>query len=369
MKLGTLSDESRLDWLRLSQSENVGPITFEKLIARFGTATAAISGLPGLSARGGLKRPLRLYDKTRAETDVARAIEMGARFIASCEPDYPECLRNIATAPPVICVMGDTALAQRPVIAMVGARTASAVGMRFTRTLAREFGEQGFAIASGLARGIDTAAHEAALETGTIAVVAGGIDHVYPPENARLQSAIAEKGLLISEHVPGTVPKAEHFPRRNRVISGLSQATVIVEAALRSGSLITARFANEQGREVFAVPGSPLDPRCEGTNRLIKDGAHMLTGAQDVFDVLGRGQSQQPAYFRENAPEAFSHDFTSADRDHVLALLSPTPIAVDDIIRESNLAADQVMGIILEFEIAGKILRQPGGRIGLNSGA
>ncbi|MEO9167180.1 MAG: DNA-processing protein DprA, partial [Aestuariivirga sp.] len=274
-----LSDQERLSWHRLAQSENVGPITFERLLQRFGSASEALAGVPELSRRGGLRRPLKLYDEGRAVADFERSEKLGARYIASCEQDYPDLLRQSPAPPPLICVKGRVELLAKPSVAIVGARNASAAGLRFARMIALDLGEAGLVIVSGLARGIDTAAHQASISQGTVAVVAGGIDHFYPPENAKLQEAIADQGVLISEMTPGTVPKAESFPRRNRIIAGLAQGTVIVEAAMRSGSLTTARFANEAGREVFAVPGSPLDPRCEGSNGLIKDGAHLLQRA------------------------------------------------------------------------------------------
>jgi DNA processing protein len=366
-ELGQLSDDERLDWLRLSLSENVGPITFQQLISRFGTAAKAIEALPELSQRGGMRRGLKLYDAERASVDLARGRKFGARAIAICENDYPSLLREIPSAPPIIWVMGKSEIASRPALGIVGARNASAIGLRFTRNLAGQLAEAGFAIVSGLARGIDTAAHEATLQTGTIGVVAGGIDHFYPPENEKLQRAIAEHGLLICENPPGSIPKAEHFPRRNRIISGLASGTIIIEAAMRSGSLITARFANEQGREVFAVPGSPLDPRCEGTNRLIKDGAHMLTNIQDVLEHVRGGRISQQQNLWET-PAIKIASATPALRERVISLLSPTPVDVDDIIRESGGPAQQVLGVVLELELSGQLVRQTGGRVSLTVG-
>ncbi len=366
MTLRVLSEEERLDWLQLAQSENVGPITFERLLQLYGSAGKAIVALPELSKRGGLKRALVVFDRSRAEDAMSRAAGIGASFIASCEPDYPEWLRQIPSAPPLICARGDMALASQTVIGIVGARNASAVAMKFTRQLARDLCAGGYVIASGLARGIDTAAHEAATPQNTIAVVANGLDHFYPPENEKLQRAIGEKGLLISEFLPGTLPKAEYFPRRNRIISGLAQGVIVVEAALRSGSLITARFANEQGRTVFAVPGSPLDPRCEGSNQLIKDGASMLTSARDVFDQIMR--SGPPSTFGLLFEPRVSHQdvkFEVGDeaRRRVLGLLSPSPVEVDDLIRESGLDPRAVMAILLELELAGKAKRGAGNHI------
>jgi DNA processing protein len=362
-----LNDVQRRDWLRLIQSENVGPATFRQLINRFGSAGEAIAALPELSKKGGLNRPLRIYSEAKAEDDLANAARIGARFIAAGEAGYPALLRQIDGAPPLLCIMGETELAEREAVAIVGARNASAIARKFARQLAAEIGEAGYLIVSGLARGIDTAAHEASIDRGTAAVLAGGIDYIYPPENEALHHEIARRGMLITEMVPGTIPKAEHFPRRNRIISGIARATIIVEAALRSGSLITARFANEQGREVFAVPGSPLDPRCEGTNKLIRDGATLLMTADDVINVL-RGQPTEPArdVFLEPADEmAASHETDRDERRRIIALLSPSPVEVDDLIRESGAAPSTVIGVLLELELAGKVQRHSGGRVSL----
>jgi DNA processing protein len=360
-----LSDAQRLDWLRLIQSENVGPATFRQLVNRFGSAGAAIEALPDLSKRGGLARPLKVYSIERAERDLENAARAQARFVAPGESGYPALLRHIDAAPPLICIKGNPTWADLDCVAIVGARNASAIARKFARQLAAEIGEAGFLIASGLARGIDTAAHEAALERGTAAVLAGGIDHIYPPENEDLHHAIGAKGLLITEMPPGAVPRAEHFPRRNRIISGMSRATIIVEAAMRSGSLITARLANEQGREVFAVPGSPLDPRCEGTNKLIREGATLLTKAQDVIEAL-RDMPSIPTgdVFLEPEAEA-PEDASQDDRARIHALLSPSAIDIDDLIRESGLPANVVASVLLELELAGKIQRQARGRVSL----
>ena len=357
-----LSDNERLAWHRLAQSENVGPVTFEKLIQRFGTASEALAFVPELSRRGGLRRPLKLYGVDRAAADFEKTDQLGARYVARCEVDYPDLLRHSPAPPPLICVKGRFELLAKPALAIVGARNASAAGLRFARMLAAALSEAGLAIASGLARGIDTAAHQASLAQGTIAVVAGGIDHFYPPENAKLQDAIAAQGVLLSEMPPGTVPKAESFPRRNRIIAGLAQGTVIVEAALRSGSLTTARFAAEAGREVFAVPGSPLDPRCEGTNGLIKDGAHLLQRAADVLDVLRLQMPLAPLIMDEpNVP--LITESNESIRQKILMLLSHTPVSLDDVAREADAQPAQVQAVIIELELAGQLLRQPGGKV------
>ena len=361
-----LDDAQRLDWLRLIQSENVGPATFRHLINRYGSATAAIAALPELSQKGGLTRPLRVYSREAAGQDIERARKIGARFIAAGEDGYPALLRQIEGAPPLLCILGTLDLADREAVAIVGARNASAVGRKFARQLAAELGEAGYVIASGLARGIDTAAHEASLERGTAAVLAGGIDYIYPPENEPLYRNIAARGILMTEMTPGASPKAEHFPRRNRIISGMSRATIVVEAAMRSGSLITARLAAEQNREVFAVPGSPLDPRCEGTNRLIRDGATLLTRARDVIDALqAMPMAANDDVFLE--PPAGMDSETPRDlRSRIAGLLSPSPVEIDDLIRESGAPAQAVIGVLLELELAGKISRHAGQRVSLS---
>ncbi|MCX7349230.1 MAG: DNA-processing protein DprA [Alphaproteobacteria bacterium] len=349
MSGGPLSDEERLNWLILSRSENVGPVTFKSLIKRFQTASAALRALPDLTRKGGLNRAPRIWSREAAERAMANAERIGARFLCSMEPDYPLLLREADTAPPLICIKGDETLLAR----------------KFSRQLAREIGGEGHVIVSGLARGIDTAAHDAALDTGTIAVVAGGLDVVYPPENAGLHAAIGERGLVVSEQVPGTEPKADLFPRRNRIISGLSRALIVVEAALRSGSLITARFAAEQGRDVFAVPGSPLDPRCEGTNRLIRDGATLLMSSRDVLETMGSGGPRQISVFEPDPPPPSLRQPDAADMRHLLELLSPNPIDIDDLARESGFDAATISALLLELSLAGRITRHADGSVSL----
>jgi DNA processing protein len=361
-----LSAIERRDWLRLSLSENVGPVTFRSLLARYGTPEAAIAALPELSAKGGLKRPLRIFGEGPAEEILSTAAAFGASYVVPGEPGYPQLLRHTEGAPPFLCVKGNLALADKPAVGIVGSRNASAIGRKFTRQLAAELGEAGLVVSSGLARGIDTSAHEAALATGTAAAVGGGIDVTYPPENAALQAAIGESGLLISEMILGTVPKAEHFPRRNRIISGMSRAVVVVEAALRSGSLITARFAAEQGRDVYAVPGSPLDPRCEGTNKLIRGGATLLTGAKDILDDLQSDFApQRPMFFEPERPLVDDARVASSERDKVLGLLSHSPVDLDDLVRESGLRPAVITGVLLELELAGRVNRHPQGAVSL----
>ncbi|WP_342641881.1 DNA-processing protein DprA [Rhodoligotrophos ferricapiens] len=357
-----------LDWLRLSNSENVGPATFYTLLQRYRTARRAIERLPELSARGGHNGRLRLCSLETAERCLTAAERIGASFIAYPEPSYPTLLRSLDGPPPLICVKGQYELLQQAAVGIVGSRNASAGGRTLARRFAAELGHMGFAIVSGLARGIDTAAHEASLATGTIAVLAGGIDIVYPPENTGLAQEIGEKGLLITEMMPGTQPQAKHFPRRNRLIAGLSLGVVIVEAAERSGSLITARLALEQGREVFAVPGSPLDPRAAGTNALIRRGATLVTAARDIAEALDpmakpprdggfAGQDEHGELDMTGMPDAPDPDITAADRRRVIELLGTAPVPIDTLIREADLDMGILHVVLLELELAGKLIR------------
>jgi DNA processing protein len=369
--MSLLDSAERRDWLRLSLSENVGAVTFHALIRRYGTAGAALAALPELAGRGGLKRPLRICSAAEAEDQIARIQGMGARLVAIVEQDYPALLRHIDSAPPLLCEKGDVALFRRPAIAIVGSRNASAVGRKFARQVAADLGEAGFVIASGHARGIDTAAHQGSLTTGTVAALAGGLDVVYPPENAELHAAISERGLLMTECMPGTMPTEKHFPRRNRLISGISYGVVVVEAAARSGSLITARCALDQGREVFAVPGSPLDPRAEGANKLLRDGAGLVRSAADVMEVLkpiiDRSGATPDGGFGEDGPPT-TEDRAPASQDlkkRILELLSPAPAAIDDVIRESGSAPGPVLSVLLELELAGRLVRHPQGAVSL----
>jgi DNA processing protein len=362
-----LSDEQRLDWLRLIRSENVGPRTFRALVNHFGGASAALEALPALARRGGASRPIRIAPRAEAEREIAVAAAMGVSFIASGEPDYPHRLQMIDDAPPLIAVRGNFAALAMPLVAIVGSRNASAVGVKFAGQLAHQLGEAGFAIVSGLARGIDAAAHRASLATGTIAVLAGGHDRPYPPEHADLLLDILPRGAVISEMPHEWEPRARDFPRRNRLISGLALGVLVVEAAKRSGSLITARLALEQGREVFAVPGSPLDPRAEGTNGLIKQGATLVTRAADVISVLepiiGRTvelPAQEPGRPDDQAPEP-----APDERMRIIGLLGPSPVLLDDLVRLSNSSPAAVRTVLLELELAGRLERHGGGLVSL----
>lgn len=366
-----LSDAERVDWLRLIRTENVGPITFRQLLRRFGTAAAALEALPELAKRGGRTRPIQICPRAEALREIEATAAAGARLIARGEPDYPSVLATLDDSPPVLTLKGEAGLGQRPAVAIVGARNASALGIRFARQIAAELAGRGFIVASGLARGIDRAAHEGALAAGTsggtIAVLGAGIDVAYPAENAGLQARIGAEGLLIAEMPTGTQPKPAHFPRRNRIIAGLSLGTLVVEAALQSGSLITARLALEQGREVFAVPGSPLDPRCRGTNDLIRQGATLTEGADDVLRVLAPMLAQPLA---ASAPPDYRVPPAEPDerargtvRRLVSERLGPSPVGIDELVRQSGLTPGLVHAALLELELAGRLIRHPGGQV------
>jgi DNA processing protein len=371
-----LNPSERLDWLRLIRTENVGPVTFFQLLRRFGSAAAALEALPSLATSGGRRAPLTLFSRAAAERELAALDKAGATLLAWGEPDYPEALAAIDDAPPLLSVRGRAELLHRPAIAVVGARNASANGRRFARELAGALGSHGFLVVSGLARGIDAAAHLGSLASGTAAVLGGGVDNVYPEENRDLYEAIAEHGVLVAEPPIGTVPQARHFPRRNRIVSGLSLGILVVEAAARSGSLITARLALEQGREVFAVPGSPLDPRCRGSNDLLRHGAILTEGAEDVLSQLGAQLTHPaPARPRLSVPSPAVMDWPRAGTqapvadDAALELiaerLGPTPVAVDELVRQCHLSAAAVATLLLELELAGRVERHPGNLVSL----
>jgi DNA processing protein len=363
-----LTDQERIDWIRLVRSEGVGPITFFHLVRFYGGAAKALAALPELARRSGRKSAIRIGSAKEAERELAAVKRAGAALLAWLEPAYPVPLAAIEDAPPLVTVRGDAALLSKRNVAVVGARNASANGRAFAEQIARDLGKAEFVVASGLARGIDAAAHKGALASGTVAVLAGGIDVCYPPEHQALFDAIAEQGALAAELPPGTEPLARHFPRRNRIISGLSEGVVVVEAALRSGSLITARLAGEQGRDVFAVPGSPLDPRCHGSNNLIRQGAALTESAEDVLRALG-GRRTAPALAAALAEPDLAPlpPPAEADSDKARALLiehlSPSPTAVDELVRQTELPPALVASALLELELAGRIERHPGNRV------
>jgi DNA processing protein len=371
-----LSDSQRLDWLRLIRSENVGPRTFRSLLNHCGGAGAALAALPEFARRGGAARPLRICSRDEAEQEIAAAARIGARFVALGEADYPSHLQVVDDAPPLLAIRGDTAVLHGPLVAIVGSRNASAAGVKMAERLARDLGAAGFGVVSGLARGIDAAAHRASLASGTVAVLAGGHDRIYPADHAPLLNDILENGAAVSEMPLGWEPRARDFPRRNRLISGLSVGVVIVEAAQRSGSLITARFALEQGREVFAVPGSPLDPRARGCNDLLRHGATLTETAEDVLSQLGaqlRGVAPPRAVPAMSipAPPPWSPPAVvePADNDAVFELilerLGPTPVAVDELVRQCQMSAAAVATLLLELELVGRVERHPGNFVSL----
>ncbi|HZH25979.1 MAG TPA: DNA-processing protein DprA [Azospirillaceae bacterium] len=389
-----LTDEQRLDWLRLIRSENVGPRTFRALVNQYGGAAAALDALPDLARRGG-RLMLKVCSRAEAEKEMAAAARLGVRFVAMGEPDYPKTLQAIDTAPPLIGLRGSAAVLAKPSVAIVGSRNASASGLTFAERLSRQLGEAGYVVVSGLARGIDTKAHKASLGTGTIAVLAGGHDRVYPAQNEPLLQAILEQGgAVISEMPMGWEPRGRDFPRRNRIVSGLSYGVVVVEAARRSGSLITARFALEQGREVFAVPGSPLDPRAEGTNDLIRDGATLCAGIEHVTAVLepliASGprldrHAEEPHYpigieelwdeldlpgiapapTRPVMPATGLEEEEGDGEVRLITFLGPSPVAIDDLVRQSGLPIRTVQMALLELEIAGRLERHGGNAVSL----
>ena len=397
-----LTDAQRLDWLRLIRSESIGPKTFRALVNRYGGAGAALDALPELARQRG--RDLRIASRDECLREFAALDAVGARLIAVGEPDYPSALREIDAPPPLIAARGHIPVLSRPMVAIVGSRNASAAGLAFCERLTRDLGVAGLVIASGLARGVDARAHRSALGVGTVAVLAGGLDRIYPAEHGALAEEILERGALISEMPMGYEPRGRDFPRRNRIVSGLSLGVVVFEAARRSGSLITARFANEQGREVFAVPGSPLDPRAEGANGLLREGATLCTRGADVLDALAPliesgvaprvrldedapGETTEPLWDELDLVYAGPSPSTEAGHemdepaaplivepvaavgkrgdvgDIVEALLSTSPVAVDDLARAAGLAVGDVRAALLDLELAGKLERHGGGLV------
>ena len=357
----SLSDRQRRAWLTLARTENVGPVAFEQLVDRFGSAAEALEALPELARRGGRTSALRLPAAAEIDKELADGAALGARLICSCESDFPQALAALDPPPPLIWARGRAELLERPSVAVVGARVASAAGQRFARGLAAELGQAGLVVVSGMARGIDGSAHEGALPTGTVAVLGGGVDDIYPPDHRALYVRLVEDGCVVSESPPGRGATARDFPRRNRIISGLSRAVVVVEAELRSGSLITARLAAEQGREVLAVPGSPLDPRARGTNDLIRQGAALCEGAEDVLRALDGfravGERERPRF--QGPP--VEPDAGLVER--VAALLSPTPVSRDEVVRAARGPAPAVLAALVELSLAGRAELLPGGLV------
>jgi DNA processing protein len=360
-----LTDAARIDWLRLIRSDNVGPRTFRSLIRHFGSAKLALERLPDLARRGGAARPGRICSEQDAQAELGASRHIGVHLLAAGEDGYPPRLAELDDAPPLLGVRGSRDILMRPIIAVVGSRNASGAGLKFAGSLSRDLGEAGFVIASGLARGIDQAAHRASLESGTVAVLAGGHDRIYPPEHEDLLAQVIESGgAAISEMPLGHVPRARDFPRRNRLISGVALGVVVVEAAHRSGSLITARIAAEQGREVFAVPGSPLDPRAAGTNDLIKQGATLTTEASDVIHAV-EPIMERPIALREPDDDPLAFEPNASDRTRIIDLLGPTPVLLDDLIRMAGASPATVRTVLFELELAGRLERHGGGLVSL----
>jgi DNA processing protein len=361
-----LTDAERLDRLRLIRSDNVGPRTFRSLLNHFGSARQALAALPGLAQRGGAARAIRICSEVDARAELEASAHLGISLLAPDEVGYPPRLSAIDDAPPLLAIRGSKATLMRPMIAIVGSRNASAAGLKFAQKLAHDLGEAGFVIISGLARGIDQAAHRASVESGTIAVLASGHDRIYPPEHDELlDSILGLQGAAISEMQLGHEPRARDFPRRNRLISACSLGVVVIEAAQRSGSLITARMAAEQGREVFAVPGSPLDPRAAGTNDLIKQGATLVTQASDIIDAVAPIMERPPQSLAESDGEPIDGDPEASERGRIVGLLGPSPISLDDLIRLSGISPAVVRTVLLELELAGKLDRHGGGLVSL----
>jgi len=361
-----LSFTERRNWLRLIRTQNVGPVSFRDLINRYGDAGTALDALPSLIR----KKTIRPPSLQQVEAEMEFADRMGVHLICAIEPDYPAYLRALDPPPPVIAVKGNIRILHKPCVAIIGSRNASAIGQRFASGIAAELGQAGYTIISGLARGIDSAAHHGSLSTGTVAVLGGGVDHIYPRENAELHANISESGAIVSESPLGYRASARDFPRRNRIISGLSRGVIVIEAAERSGTLITARYALEQNREVMAAPGSPLDPRTKGCNRLIRDGAHLIESAEDVKSILESLRSLDLQEAEENyTPPPFAAQNANADiqkaQQIVMGLLSPTPTPRDDIIRASGLSVPVVTAALLEIELNGDASIEPDGKISL----
>jgi DNA processing protein len=400
-----LTDAQRLDWLRLIRTESIGPQTFRSLVNRYGGAAAALDAVPRMAAQKGRSIVLADMDACKRELDGLAA--MGARLVAMGEPEYPKALRVIHAPPPLISVLGDISVLSRPMVAVIGSRNASAAGLAFTERVVRDLAAAGFVIASGLARGVDARAHHASIGMGTVAALAGGLDKIYPPEHVGLAQDICGRGALIGEMPLGWEPRGRDFPRRNRIVAGLALGTLVIEASRGSGSLITAKYAADEGREIFAVPGSPLDPRAEGTNQLLRDGATLCTRAEDVLSVLlpmaGGGEPQLPL-FREDevTPEHLWDEFdqlyevaaatplsghavdglppapasTPARtpreathgkvlRAHVESLLGPSPVALDDLVRACGAPVAEVRSALLDLELDGRIERHGGGLVSL----
>jgi DNA processing protein len=363
----TLSQQEAFARIRLLRSPNVGPISYRQLLARFGSAAAALDALPDLAGRG--RGPYRPAAAESIEREVAEVRRAGARYLFHDQPDYPALLGELDSAPPILTCRGRLPLASAPCVALVGARNASAAAVKLARDFAAALAEAGFTVVSGLARGIDGAAHEGALPA-TIGVIASGIDIAYPPQHAALQERVAAEGLLVAEQPPGTEPRGRHFPSRNRIIAGLSLGTLVIEAAPQSGSLITARLAGEAGREVMAIPGSPLDARALGCNQLIREGAVLVQTPDEVIELLQSFTGAPRSRFRlADSTDRFDHaelaaaEWSPDSSEAVAALLSNAPVGVDELIRQTGTGAAAVHLALLDLELAGELVREADGTV------
>ncbi len=371
----SLKAERAVDVLRLIRSENIGPMTFYQLVKYCGSVSRAIEIAPEMSARGGRKKPIRIASMAEAEHELSALSRYGASVVLYGSEDYPRLLQMVPDAPPLLTVLGHSHLLSSPrMLGVVGARNASANGCLFTKKLVSDVGATKTVIISGLARGIDTAAHQASLASGTIAVIAGSIDHIYPPENEKLYHAIREQGAIIAEAPFGTKPLARHFPARNRIIAGMAQGTLVVEASLKSGSLITARYALDYNREVFAVPGSPMDPRCHGTNQLLREGAHMVESAADITSHLSAEtiplaeHPSLPLFGVSSVGETPDDTTLARAQAAILQALSYSPTHIDSVLVSADVPAHIGLAVLLELELAGRVKRLPGGFITLHAG-
>ncbi|MEI7670290.1 MAG: DNA-processing protein DprA [Pseudomonadota bacterium] len=369
-----IANESTTDILRLIRSENVGPVTFFNLVHQFGSAKKALEKIPELAARGGKRTPILCYTKKDAENEIEKVEKIGGKMLRYGDAEYPELLLSIYDPPPILTILGSAHIwKNNRNLAIVGSRNASANGFQFAKKLANDAGERGLTVVSGLARGIDTAAHTGSLASGTVAVIASGIDIIYPPENKALCELIRKQGVVVTEQQFGASPHPRSFPARNRIISGISLGTVVVEASLKSGSLITSRFALEQGREVFAVPGSPLDPRCKGTNSLIKQGAGLCESIEDIMHSIGREQSfnfrekATSSYIQVAEPAKMSESELNEARKIVLAKLSFTPVLIDEILIQCDVNSGTLSLVLLELELAGRLQRLTGHKVVLRA--
>ena len=364
----SLSLDRLLAYLRLARTEGIGPVTFQRLMTVYGDPERALDALPGLSARSGRKRPLQAVSLSKAKAEYTATQKLSGTYLVWGVPPYPAQLTALPDAPPVLAAHGHVHLLDRPMVALVGARNASAAARKITAQLAEALGAADMVTVSGLARGVDSAAHQASLKSGTVAVIGNGATHSYPKDNSDLQKAIIAQGLLLSENPPDTAPQASLFPRRNRIIAGLSLGVIVVEAARRSGSLITARLAGENGREVFAVPGSPLDARCHGTNNLLRDGAIITETVDDVMNVIGpliRRTDIQAKASNFAKPNRQPPEFDVTIERAIINLLGPVPMTVDELIGQSGAPVQQVHLVLLQLEMAGRLTTEPGGKISL----